>query len=462
MITLKKIYTYLFLIGWFFFPFNDFQGINALGEFKNESASFFFIAGFLVLGINTLFTGKIGIPYKSTIFQVIFLFLFWCFLTIVFNYSTVQDSYYKHTPGFYRFIRQYFSLLLAVFFFSVFFWNVIRKWDAKQVLFKIRQVLLYCLIFTFVYGFLETLIVVFHINFLRGLLGVFDYFPFLTVKYAADRISSVAYESPSLGNYLITVSGWMFSYILTSKNKYRFIPTLMVLFLTFFSGSRTALINISLQFIIFISILYAMPNYRVYVIKGFKYFFVLSSLMLIINSNKIINAVNEKIESLNFSDNLKKNISNQSRFGMQYASIQVFKENPIVGVGFGQETYHKRFHYPGWAKKNNWEFKGLYENSSIASFPPAYNLYTRMLSETGIIGLLILLSLIYLCISKSIRIYKNSMNEEKVLAFILIISFIGLSLNWLQTDFFRQYGFWLCAMILIRLTQGIKENSLAE
>ncbi len=451
-ISLRQIYTLLFLIGWFFFPFNDFNGVQAFGEFKNEAGAFFFMAGFLVLSIEILFSGKIAIPFRSNLFQLLLLFFAWCFITTVLNYDTVSENYFKHTSGVYRFVRQYVSLLIPSLLFFIFFYNVIRPWTAAEILIKIRKVLLISLLVVFVYGFLETLIVVFHINFLRNILDLFNYFPFLNVNYmSGGRISSVAYEAPALGNYLITVSGWMFSYILSSKSRLRFAPALMILFLTFFSGSRTALINIGIQILILIGILYTMPQYRKNVLNIFKFAVVAIGVALLINGDKVIRAVDEKVESLNFSKNLKNNISNQTRFGMQYASIQVFKENPVIGVGFGQETYHKRFHYPGWAKKNNWEFKGMYQNNSLRSFPSAYNMYTRLLAETGIIGLFIFLFFLFYCINKSIFLFRNSNPDFKILGFILILSFIGLSLNWLQTDFFRQHGIWLCLAVLITL-----------
>ncbi|WP_051126933.1 O-antigen ligase family protein [Flavobacterium antarcticum] len=451
------------MVGWFFFPFNDFEGVEAFGEYKNEAGAFFFMAGCFVLGIEVLLSGKILIPYRNKLFQILLLFFVWCFLTTLLNYATVTENYFKHTSGVYRFFRQYVSLLIPSLFFLIFFFNVIRVWTAEQLLLKIRKVLLISLLFVFVYGFIETLIVFFNINILRNILSLFEYFPFLNVNYMINgRISSVAYEAPSLGNYLITVSGWMFSYILTSKNRYRFIPTLMVLFLTFFSGSRTALINIGIQVIILLSILYSMPHYRKNVISIFKYGFIAIGFLLLMNGEKVIQAVDEKVESLNFSKNLKNNISNQSRFGMQYASLQVFKENPIIGVGFGQETYHKRFHYPGWAKKNNWEFKVMYQNNSLRSFPTAYNMYTRLLAEIGIVGVFIFLFFIFYCIKKSIFLFKVCNLNYKILGFILILSFTGLSLNWMQTDFFRQYGFWLCVAILISLLNKISESPIVE
>lgn len=458
-ISIRDIYTMFFFIGWFFFPFNDFEGYSFLGEYKNDAGTYFFLIGFLILIIEIIFKKKISFPYQSYIFKILIVFLLWCIITTLLNSSTLLNSYFKHTSGINRFFRQYISLTLATVILPFLYWNVIKSWTNKQVLIKIRHILLLSLIFVFIYGFIETLIVVFGLGIFRPLLSIFDYFPFLDVNYPpGGRISSVAYESPALGNYLITVSGWMFSYIFTHNKNYKYIPLMMIVFLVFFSGSRTALITVGMQISILLFILARMEQYRSNVLKIFKYSITIIVLLLTINGPKIIREAEKKIESLDFKKNLKNNVSNQSRFGMQYASLQVFKENPIIGVGFGQETYFKRKHYPAWAVRNNYEFKLRYENKNDRSFPTAYNLYTRLLAETGLIGVFILFYLIFYSIKQSLRIWNYTINETKILGFILIISFTGLSLNWMQTDFFRQHGFWLCLMILIKMNYTFKKQ----
>ena len=175
--------------------------------------------------------------------------------------------------------------------------------------------------------------------------------------------------------------------------------------------------------------------------------------MLILNREKVTNAVSDKIETLDFRGNLKNNISNQSRFGMQYASLKVFSENPFIGVGFGQQAYYNRNHYPIWATNKNYEFELLYKNKKERQFPPGYNIYTRILAETGLIGFLIFISLIYFSIKKSKDCIKNSSGEKKILSVILLISLTGLFINWLQIDTFRMYGVWLFLAILIKVSQ---------
>jgi len=447
---LKQLYTILFFLGLFFFAFNEFEGIPALGEFQNEAGAFFFLAGFVVL----LLHGKVGLPIKSPLFWLLIAFLLWCLVATLFNLPTVLNSYFKYTGGLNRFIRQYISLLLSCIVFFTLYWNVIKNMTVTDILLKIRKVFFLSLIVASAYGFIETVYVVFHIGPAYTILKLFGYLPFLEPKVHVDRISSISYEPPFLAIYLITVAGWMFSYIITEKRWFKFIPGLAVLVLTYFSGSRTALLVIFIQLGVFLSFLYKTPKYRKYIgyAAGFVVFAAIA--LLAYNAEKVIKSVETKLESLNFKDNLANNVSNQSRFGMQYASLKVWEENPVDGVGFGQQTYHSRHHYPGWATRNNYEFDLFYKNPKEKSFPPGYNIYTRLLAETGLVGTLIFIFIIYLSIKKSRFLARVKDGDEKVLAMILLITFTGFAINWLQIDTFRMYGFWLSLAVLIKLNSN--------
>jgi len=452
--SLKKIYSLLFFIGIFFFPFNEFKGISALGEFQSEAGSFFLLAGFIVL----LLSGRISIPIRSIYFNLLLLFLLWCAITSVINLPTIATSYFKFTTGINRFIRQYFALMLSCIVFFVLYWNVLINMSSKEILFKIRKIFLMSLTVAAVYGFLEAMVVIFHISQAYALLNLFSYLPFLEVDIDpnATRISSIAAEPPFLAIYLITITGWMFSYIITESKITKFIPLVVVLLLTYFSGSRTALLVVTLQIVICFSFLYKSKQYKKYIIYASVFIAFFTVILLAVNANKVITSVQTKLESLNFSDNLTKTNSNKSRFGLQYASIQVYKENPVVGVGFGQQTYHSRHHYPRWATKDNYEFTDHYKNIYEKSFPPGYNIYTRLLAETGTIGILLFLALLISVLIQSRRLLRITVNEEHTLALILYISFIGLIINWMQFDSFRIYGFWLCLALLIKLTAATK------
>jgi O-antigen ligase len=177
------------------------------------------------------------------------------------------------------------------------------------------------------------------------------------------------------------------------------------------------------------------------------------------NREKITESIETKIETLNFKKNIKKSISNRSRFGIQYTSLLIFKENPILGVGFGQQGYHARDKYPKWVTKKNYEFNLYYLNNKEKSFPPGFNLYTRLLAETGIIGLLIFIFFIFLIFHQCKKLIKNKKKSDKVFPIVLLISFVGFYINWLQFDSFRVFGFWIClALLLQQANQKIIEN----
>jgi O-antigen ligase len=458
-VTLRKLYVFIFFLGIFFIPFNSFEGIQVLGEFKGEHGAHFLFLAFLLLLADSFRSHIFSIPYKNFVFQLVLIFLAWCLLTSIINAPSIFESYYKRTSGINRFVRQYFALLLSSVFLFLLYWNIIVKMDRQQLLCQIRRVFLYSFIAVTVYAFFEILYLSFGFYPAYKVLKFFEYFPFVEfTQDSSNRVSSVCFEAPALATFLISASGWMFSYILTNKGMLKYIPTAVVLILTYFSGSRTALIVVVFQLLVFLSIVLSKQQ-RVRAI-GYSIVTVLAltTLVFISNGDKIVRDVEKKIESLDFRGNLKTNISNKSRFGIQYANFVVFTQNPIVGVGFGQQGYFARNHYPSWAVRDNFEFKNLYLDKTNPMFPPGYNMYIRLLAETGIIGFLLFIYLLYIVVHFTKKRIKESTNQvDKTIGIILLISFSGFTLNWLQLDTFRMYGFWLSLAILIKLSK--KQNT---
>ena len=224
--------------------------------------------------------------------------------------------------------------------------------------------------------------------------------------------------------------------------------------MTFFSGSRTGLLVIFVQLIAFLSILFYSKKYRKYALIFLGVLFISVTTLFVTNSKAVTAEIVKKVESLDIKNNLTESVSNKSRIGIQYASLQVFKEHPIVGVGYGQQAYHNRFFYPVWATKDNYEFNLFYKNQFLKSFPPGYNLYVRILTETGIVGITIYLFILYLIFHQLRVLIKNRTDEEKILAVVLFIGFLGITINSLQIDTFRIYGFWIYLAILIKMSSS--------
>ena len=448
-LNILNVSFYLILTGIFFLPFNSWNGISILGEYYRDSCVLFFLLAFFIL----LFKKKIKLPLHSPIFYSLIVFLVWAAATTALNFETVTDNYFKQTSGVIRFLRQYFSLILAAFILPITFYNSFLNIDSKRIIYLIRKAIYYSFVIVIVYAIIEVLVVKFNlINLKKPVLNLFDYFPFVEAKtdLRLKRISSVTFEPPALGTYLITIFAWMCSYIITSKSYFRFLPALLVIALAFISGSRAAFFIILVQAFIFVFAISQSFQYN----KIFSKIVLISAAAITIGflafAPKILNYVDNEIQSFKLNDN-DHSLSNKSRFGIQYAMYKVFLDNPVIGAGYGQQAFEARSKYPPWAKRNNWEFRLKYLNQNNKRFPPGYNLYLRLAAETGALGLLSFL--LFMCFI-SIWCYNNLFKQKNLLAIIVFVSMAGFMLNWLKMDTFRIYGFWIClALIFVSSTK---------
>lgn len=452
-LNILNVSFYLILTGIFFLPFNSWNGISILGEYYRDSCVLFFLLAFFIL----LFKKKIKLPLHSPIFYSLIVFLVWAAATTALNFETVTDNYFKQTSGVIRFLRQYFSLILAAFILPITFYNSFLNIDPKRIIYLIRKAIYYSFVIVIVYAIIEVLVVKFNlINLKKPVLNLFDYFPFVEAKtdLRLKRISSVTFEPPALGTYLITIFAWMCSYIITSKSYFRFLPALLVIVLAFISGSRAAFFIIVVQAFIFVFAISQSFQYN----KIFSKIVLISAAAITIGflafAPKILNYVDNEIQSFKLNDN-DHSLSNKSRFGIQYAMYKVFLDNPVIGAGYGQQAFEARSKYPPWAKRNNWEFRLKYLNQNNKRFPPGYNLYLRLAAETGALGLLSFL--LFMCFI-SIWCYNNLFKQKNLLAIIVFVSMAGFMLNWLKMDTFRIYGFWIClALIFLSSTKKISD-----
>ena len=453
-LTIKNIILPSLLFGIFFIPFNSWSGIVFLGEYYRDSCFLFFSFAFIL----TLFKRRIQIPLQNLIFQFLILFLLWSFLTTLLNSHNIVDYYFKQTSGFSRFVNQFGSLIIASLIIPLTFYNGFKRINVNKTFRLIRRIVFASLIIVLIYSIIEILIVKFNMVYLKkSFLNLFDYFPFTEAKtdMRLRRISSVTFEPPALGTYLLSIAGWMFSYILTEKKALKYLPILIVLFLGFMSGSRAAFFTIIIQFIIAIFLLLKSKNATNNLYRILIWFSTIFILTIGYVNKPIFDYINKEINSFKLDDSTH-SLSNKSRFGIQQAMFNVFLENPILGTGYGLQAFESRKKYPAWAKKNNWEFRLKYLNQNDKRFPPGYNMYLRIISETGLIGFLIF-GLIILQIF--LWCYNNLKSDNSTIAFIVLISMIGFSLNWLKMDSFRIYFFWLClALIWIIEQRKISKN----
>lgn len=451
-LLIKKGYTLFFFIGIFLIPFNQITGLSILREYSHESAIYcWLIGGILAIIEDVFFNKKIIFPYKNKVIWLWSLFFGWCLVTYFFNYSEIQVSYFKHRSGNNKFIFQAISIFLTSYFLLYYFSKVLENTSIIDFFYKIRRIVFISFIIVFVYGLLEFLVNKCNIIWIKEFIDLLNFLPILDKReFYGNRLSSVSFEVPALGNYLIFAFGWMFSYLFTESNWFkRVLPSIAIVLLTILSGARAALVIISIQVLVGILLYIKVKNIKV----NLKYFLgIVLSILVVgsLNFNKIAEISSKKFNFFN----VENSISNKTRYGMQYATIQVFKDNPIVGVGLGQNGFHKKNHYPNWAIDNNSEFTDWYLNEEVYNFAPDFNLYLKVLAETGILGFLLLCGFLFVLLRNVFVVMNGSNFEMTIISVVLFISITGYLINWLQLDYFRQLGFWLCVVILVRIENG--------
>lgn len=443
---MKVLRTILFL-GIFFLPFNSFEGFDHIGEFARDGAILFFmplpILAFLI-------KGKFAFPLNDKVYQPFLFFIIWIIVSMVFNSYGAYGYYFKGINGYTRFIRQFFSLMISSVYLFSGYYLVFRNVHPKELFLKLRKVIFYSFVLVSICALLEFLILRLNITSLKGLIKLFDYFPFteISLDYRNRRLSSVTFEPPALATYLFGVSGWMFSYIVTGKGFKKYVPGLIVVFLCLFSGSRSSLFFIVIQLAAFVWVLLRKSNFRKYFKRVLVYSLIAGLFAAILYGKTISTYIIDKATSFSIEDDQLSN-SNKSRLGIYTASWLVFLENPIVGAGYGQQAFLAKDKYPDWAVKNNWEFRDKYLNEDNPSFPPGYNLYLRLLAETGLVGLLIFALFFFLIVTRCLKLIKSEDKTIEIFGLVLFVSMIGFFLNWFKMDTFRVYGFWISLALLI-------------
>ena len=428
-------------------PFTAFKGIPYLGELKNDLAAHFFVLGIFLFLARSVAENKIVVPKRGS-FYLLLLFIVWVLVSSFFNVESILGNYYKGKSGVYRLAMQsilysFYAILGTLMFYSY----VIRN-GVIPTFYKVRKLVLYSFLFVSLVGLIEIPIGVYKDTTLKPL---YDFLIMLTFKdpvlveidvWRYSRISSITQEPPFLAMYLIFSGPWMLSYLLEKGAYLKFIPSFLLLLLTYYSGSRTALALITLQVLFFFyyglrNKVSHLPLLKI-VLRGFLVLF----LLFVIFLEPIINSAQEKISDFNVSKKSHHSISNKTRFGTQIAAFEVFKKAPYFGVGLGQQGYYLPKYYPIWASTENWEIK-MFRDSESSVWPPGFSMLTRLLCEVGLFGTFLFFSAVLWLLLTVRRVFFKSDDEYNIVSIVTFTVLFGFAINLLQFDSFRLIGFWV-------------------
>ena len=135
---------------------------------------------------------------------------------------------------------------------------------------------------------------------------------------------------------------------------------------------------------------------------------------------------------------MRSDSSNSFRFNVYKSSIQMFKDNWVVGIGQGNQNFR--------------EIYGLYMKTGFDALS-AYNIYLETAVESGIFALGMFLGFLISILKDAVRYIKNSDNLKNIiLVSIPTIAIMGTMVHgFVDTVFFRpqlQIVFWTMVAIL--------------
>jgi len=143
---------------------------------------------------------------------------------------------------------------------------------------------------------------------------------------------------------------------------------------------------------------------------------------------------------------MRQDSSNSFRFNVYQSSLQMFKDNWVLGIGVGNKNFR--------------EIYGLYMRTGFDALS-AYNIFLETAVESGIFALIAFVGFIFIMIKDGIKfIMKNELCQDVIFVAAAVISICAVMVHGLvDTVFFRpqiQFLFWTMAAIISALLQNNK------
>ncbi len=129
---------------------------------------------------------------------------------------------------------------------------------------------------------------------------------------------------------------------------------------------------------------------------------------------------------------MRNDSSNSFRFNVYQSSLEMFKDNWLLGIGVGNKNFR--------------EIYGLYMKTGFDALS-SYNVFLEIAVESGIFALLAFTGFIFVCIKDAIKIILTSQDVKKIIfVSMAMISILAVMFHgFVDTVFFRpqiQFVFW--------------------
>ena len=258
------------------------------------------------------------------------------------------------------------------------------------------------------------------------------------------RLRSVTSEPSYLGMYSAILFPWLCSLVFRTRGWKKIIAVLLFSYfmvINVFTFSRTSYMVLGIEMLFFLVF------FRKSLVQRWKTLLcmvILAAGILfwgIMSADQLFDVDIGRIYLSLFTDDEVYDMSNIARYGSASAALALWKDFPILGCGFGAFGFYAADYYPDWAWKSVeiaiWGSNSIHDGV----WPPAHNIYARILSETGIVGLIAWLGAALALLREEWSLLQQGVDYMRVCN--LFISTIGIVLCGFNVDTFHLLIYWI-------------------
>lgn len=426
------------------------QAPSFLGGLGQELAFYPLSVGIVIwLAGIILCQEKVYIPRNYSFYAFSFL-LVWLFLTGIVNMNNMLEAEFKGTDGTTRFIIQYgtmvFYFVSALYIYNVFCRLSLSK---EKVLVLFENAIILSAYIMGAYSLFEIASLL-GLDYCREIVNSIDtLFRINEVQsdiFAYIRIRSLTAEASYFGMYCGVIMPWLVwrafdKTVSPTKRAFNLLFLVYYIVLIIFSLSRTAYFIVLIELVVF-CIVYRKKLMRNLIAMGAKVgvflIVVLGALMWAISSATVVDIdVLDILLSFTNSSNNSHELSNIARIGSQWAGWYMFLDNSFFGIGYGQYPFYYADYVPSWAWISG-EVQLWGSNIIDTVMTPSHGIYTRLLAEAGLMGLLAWLFVLF---SMVWEVKRSDLHLEKKMCYMT--SIVALVLFGFNMDAFRIFYYWV-------------------
>jgi hypothetical protein len=450
----------LYALGVMLIPFNGVKGVNALGELSHELSAYVLmpvvllaIAWYTIALVMDLRRGVTLIRNGDPIIRIFAFILILICLTVIANVSRISISEFHERSGFAKFAASALVLFYGMGLSYATYKVVPGNWQ-KSIIVPVALSAILCL----AYSSVEVL---YH----QGLLAAV-YKKLNAVVHASNnnlvlswngkinmrmaegwdqRIRSLCFEPPAFGNFSGFAWPWLLAGVMSNTGRAKTIYSMILALFTVLiivAQARTGWVMLAcnLGVLGLLRFIFLSPVRGQYDQRVVNRLLAGVATMAIIGGAIYIAKFDSVVEKVINGDS----VSNLSRLASQVAAVSIFKDHPILGVGFGQYGFYVNQYMPSWGYLS-YELRPwlIYPT---APWPAVYSMYARLACETGLVGLIswigLWLYMSYLIILKS-RLFLQIHGNLPAMAYPLVMSYSSVLISGVASDTLRTPMIWI-------------------